>query len=193
MNPPGRPVPAHGWPAVALASEPEAPKGCGLGLLTDSRGQGRLIRPERTHTPHSRFLLRLPLAGWSALCSTEVSGTVWPGCKHPLGGRSSPGSPTAASQDPWVPRPPAEGPRMLGWYQTLPPPGPTCESGTWPRSRKPLPTLVFPQAPLPPGGVGGGAGRCVGRYRPPTRVQLLPRGRSSVAGKSRQALLCGEV
>ena len=41
---------------------------------------------------------------------------------------------------------------MLGWYQAPPPPGPTCGSGTWPSSSsKPLPTLVFPRAPLAPG------------------------------------------
>ena len=41
---------------------------------------------------------------------------------------------------------------MLGWYQAPPPPGPTCGSGTCPSSSsKPLPTLVFPRAPLAPG------------------------------------------
>ena len=193
MNPPGRPVPAHGWPAAALASEPRAPRGCGLGLLSDGRGQGRLIRPERTHAPTAASSFGSP--GWL------VSSVLHGGQRNPLARLQTPPGGTLPPQD--HPLKPPKTPGSPGLQLRVPgccggiryrPHRDRPDSGTWPRSRKTLPTLVFPHALLPPGGVGGGAGRCVGRYRPPTtRVQLPPRGRSSVAGKSRQALLCGDV
>ena len=105
--------------------------GRGLGFRTPGpegvwRGAAhRRQRPGlRGHTPPPPLPPSAPPAGWSALCSTEVSGTLWPGCKHPLGGPYLL-SPTEASQDPWVPRPPVEGPGMLRWYRILPPQGPT--------------------------------------------------------------------
>lgn len=140
------------------------------GTLRDSRGQ-RGLSPERTHSPPLPPP-PAPPAGWSAPRSAEVRGTQrnrlarletppgrtlppWaylPGVTHCSFPRPQP---------PKVPRPPAEGPGMVGWYQAPPPPWPTCGSGTWPSSsRKPLPTLVFPRAPLAPGGRGRGGAVC---------------------------------
>ena len=145
------------------------PKGLWPGACSgtaEARGDSGL----RGHTPQPLLPPSAPPTGWSAPHSAEVRGTqrnpeepFGQAGNTPWGDPTSPGSPTAASQDPMVPRPPAEGSGMLGWYQAPPPPGPTCGSGTWPSSRKPLPTLVFPRSRW----LLGGRGRCVGRY-PPT-------------------------
>lgn len=140
----------------------------------EARGDSAL----RGHTPHPCFLLQLPrLVGQlhASRRSEEHRGTVWPGWKHPQGGPYLPGptslgSPTAASQDPSLPRSPGLQRRVPGWWGGIrhrPHPGRPVGLARGPAAAEShCPPLSSPRPRWLLGG-GGGAGRCVGRY-PPT-------------------------
>lgn len=139
----------------------------------EARGDSAL----RGHTPHPCRLLQLPrLVGQlrAPRRSEEHRGTDWPGWKHPQGGPYLPGptslgSPTAASQDPSLPRSPGLQRRVPGWWGGIrhrPHPGRPVGLARGPAAAEShCPPLSSPGPRWLLGG-GGGAGRCVGRYLP---------------------------